>query len=39
MHIGRYNGIVADKAMVDINADTALVSVLIDAFLFDPVNI
>lgn len=39
MEINRYNGVAADQAMVDINADTALVSVMIDAILVDPINI
>ena len=37
--IGGGNGIAADKAMVDINADAVLVSVIIDAILFDPASI
>jgi hypothetical protein len=39
MDIGGRNGIAADKAMVDINADAVLVSVMIDAILFDPASV
>ena len=39
MDIGGCNGIAADKAMVDINADAVLISVMIDAILFDPASV
>jgi hypothetical protein len=37
--IGGCHGISTDKAMVDINADAVLVSVIVDAFLFDPASV
>ena len=36
MNIGKGNRISMDEAMDNINADTGLVSEVIDAFLFDP---
>jgi hypothetical protein len=39
MDIGGCHGISTDKIMVDINADAVLVSVIVDAILFDPVSI
>jgi hypothetical protein len=34
--IGGGNGITADKAMVNIDADAVLIAVVVDAVLFDP---
>ena len=39
MNIGGGYGISTDKAMININADTVLVSEVIDAILFDPTRV
>jgi hypothetical protein len=39
MNIGRGYGISTDEAMININADTVNVSVVIDAILFDPTSV
>ncbi len=36
MNIGRRLSISTDEAMVDIDADTVLVAVIVDSVLFDP---
>lgn len=39
MDIGRRHGISTDEAMVDVDADTVLVSVMTDDILIDPASV
>lgn len=39
MDIGKRHGISTDEAMVDFDADTVLVSVMVDTILFDPASV